>query len=104
MRRSIANASPGNMGFAYTAPEHGADPASPVTRLGLVWRVLASIVLAAIGINAVVQIVLLTARPEPAWVPALGMAVVALLTLAYPAVNLVRWVRAIRQRGQRPAA
>ncbi|WFR67819.1 hypothetical protein P9139_05260 [Curtobacterium flaccumfaciens] len=101
---SIANAAPGTVGFAYTPPDHGADPDQPATRLGLVWRIVASIVLAAVGINAVVQVVRLLVQPDPAWVAALGMAVVALLALAYPAVNLVRWVRAARRRRQRPAA
>lgn len=104
LRRSIANASPGNIGFAYTAPEGGAEPEAPVTRLGLVWRIAASLVLAAVGINAVVQIVRILVQPDAAWVAALGMAVVALLTLAYPVVNVVRWVRAVRRRPQRPAA
>lgn len=104
LRRSIANAGPGNIGFAYTAPEGGAEPEAPATPLGLVWRVAASVVLAAVGINAVVQIVRILVEPEPAWVAVLGMGVVALLTLAYPVVNLVRLVRAVRRRRQRPAA
>lgn len=101
---SIANAAPGNVGFAYAPPDHGADPDPPVTRLGLVWRLVASLVLAAVAVNAVVQIVRIMVQPEPAWVAALGMAVVAMLTLAYPVVNLVRWARAVRRRRQRPAA
>lgn len=104
MRRSIANAAPGNVGFAYSAPEGGAGPEAPVTRLGLAWRIAASIVLAAIGINALVQIVRMMTQTEPAWVAALGMAIVAMLALAYPVVNVVRVVRAVRRRRQRPAA
>lgn len=94
------------MGIPYDAPEHGAGASDvgPLTRTELVWRVVASLVLAALGINAVVQIVRLLARPEAAWVGALGMAVVAILTLAYPVVNVVRWFRATRRSGQRPAA
>ncbi len=103
-RMSIANAAPGSVGFAYTPPDHGADAEAPMTRLGLVWRIFASVVLAAVGVNAVVQIVRITVQSDPAWVAALGMAVVALLTLAYPVVNLVRWVRVVRRRRQRPAA
>ncbi len=100
MRRSIANASPFNFGFAYSAPETGADPERPVTRLGLVWRIVASTGLAAVGINAVVVIIRLLARTEPGWVGALGMAVIAMLALAYPAVNVARLVRSVRRRRQ----
>lgn len=95
MRMSMANASPGNIGFAYSAPEHGAGPDAPVTLRGLVWRIVASAVLAVFGVNAVVQIVRMLAQAEPVWVGALGMTVVAVLTLAYPFVNLVRWVRLV---------
>lgn len=88
---SIANASPGNIGFAYSAPDHGAEPDAPVTRLGLLLRIVASAVLAVIGVNAVVQIVRMLAQAEPVWVGALEMTVVVVLTLDYPFVNLVRW-------------
>jgi len=103
MRRSIANAGPANFGFAYSAPEPGADLEVPVTRLGLVWRIVASLVLAAVGINAVVVLVRLLAQSEPAWIGALGMAVVAMLTLAYPVVNVRRLVRSVRARRRRGA-
>jgi hypothetical protein len=94
------------MGIPYDAPERGAGAsgAEAVTRLGLAWRIVASLVLAAVGINAVVQIVRIAVQPDPAWVAALGMAVVAMLALAYPIVNVVRWVRAARRPRQRPAA
>ncbi|GAA3341147.1 hypothetical protein GCM10017714_23880 [Curtobacterium pusillum] len=94
------------MGIPYDAPGFGAGASDgePVTRLGLVWRAVASLVLAAVGVNAVVQIVRMLAQDAPAWVGALGMAVVAMLALAYPVVNLVRLVRAARRRRQRPAA
>lgn len=100
MRRSIQNANPNVIGFAYSAPEHGPDPEPPVTRLGLAWRITASLVLAAIGVNAIVQIIRLLAATDPNWVGALGMTVVAMLTLAYPAVNIARWLRT--RRRQRP--
>jgi hypothetical protein len=92
------------MGIPYDAPERGAGASEtgPVTPLGLVWRIVASLVLAAVGINAVVQIVRIMVQPDAAWVGALGMAVIAIIALAYPVVNLVRWVRASRR--QRPAA
>ncbi|SDQ22221.1 hypothetical protein SAMN02800687_0919 [Curtobacterium sp. UNCCL20] len=93
------------MGIPYDAPERGAgaSDAGSLTTLGLVWRIVASLVLAALGVNAVVQIVRIMVQPEPLWVAALGMAVLAIVTLAYPIVNVVRWVRATRRR-QRPAA
>lgn len=105
--RNAAGAdSAATMGIPYDAPERGAgaSDAGPLTPLGLAWRIVASLVLAALGINAVVQIVRIAVQPDPAWVAALGMAVVALLALAYPVVNLVRLVRAARRRRQRPAA
>lgn len=83
------------MGIPYDAPERGTGGgvAEPVTRVGLVWRIVASLVLAAVGINAVVRIVLVMVEPDPAWVAALGMAVIAVIALAYPIVNVVRLVR-----------
>lgn len=82
------------MGIPYEAPERGVVAAGePVTRAGLVWRIVASLVLAAVGINAVVRIVLIMVEPDPAWVAALGMAVIAVIALAYPIVNVVRLVR-----------
>ena len=86
------------MGIPYDAPAHGAgaSDAGPVTPLGLTWRIVASIVLAAVGINAVVRIVVIMVQPDALWVAALGMAVIAIVALAYPVVNVVRWVRASR--------
>ena len=103
-RMSIANAAPGTVGFAYTPPDHAAGADAPTTPLGLVWRIVASLVLAAVGINAVAVIVRTMIQPEPAWVAALGMAVVAMLALAYPVVNVLRLVRTARLRRQRPTA
>lgn len=92
------------MGLPYVAPEHGAGASDgrQVTRLGLVWRAVASLVLAAVGINAVVRSIPLwqNANVEPtsgAWVGALALLVLAALALAYPVVNVVRWVRAARR-------
>ncbi|MGN8048281.1 hypothetical protein ACTJKO_01230 [Curtobacterium sp. 22159] len=87
------------MGIPYEAPEHGAGAGAggTVSRLGLAWRIVASLVLAAIGINAVVVIVRTLVQPDAVWVGALGMVVVAMLAFAYPVVNLVRWVRAARR-------
>ncbi|WP_144715401.1 hypothetical protein [Curtobacterium pusillum] len=87
------------MGIPYEAPERGAgaSDAAAVTRLGLAWRIVASLVLAAVGINAVVRIVLILAQPDGAYAGALGMAVIAIIALAYPVVNVVRWVRASRR-------
>lgn len=91
------------MGLPYDAPTAGAgaDGAVPVSRAGLVWRIVASLVLAAIGINAIVRSVPLwqTANVDGAsgaWVGALALLVLAALALAYPIVNVVRWVRAKR--------
>lgn len=97
-------------GIPYDAPERGlAGPSEPVTRAGLAWRIVASLVLAAVGINAVVRSIPLwqSANVDAStgtWVGALALLVLAGLALAYPVVNLVRWVRAARSRRQRPAA
>lgn len=90
------------MGIPYEAPTRGAgvSEATPLSRGGLAWRIVASIVLAGVGVNAVVTMVLLFGQPDSAWVGALGMAAVAMLMLAYPVVNIVRWIRAGR-RGAR---
>lgn len=90
------------VGIPYVAPSRGSgvSEATPLSRAGLAWRIIASIVLAAVGVNAVVTMVLLFGQPDAAWVGALGMAAVAMLTLAYPVVNLVRWIRAVH-RGAR---
>ncbi|MBT2502470.1 hypothetical protein [Curtobacterium sp. ISL-83] len=94
------------MGIPYDAPERGAGASDlvPVTGPGLAWRVIASLVLGAVGVNGLVQIARMLAQPDPAWVGALGMAVIAMIALAYPVVNLVRLGRAVRRRRQRPAA
>lgn len=90
------------MGIPYDAPERGrVVAAEPVTRVGLVWRIVASLVLVAAGVNAVVRSVPLwqTANVDQAsgaWVGALALIVLAGLFFAYPVVNLVRWVRAKR--------
>jgi hypothetical protein len=91
------------MGLPYDAPTAGAGAAEAVSvsRAGLVWRIVASLVLAAIGINAIVRSVPLwqTANVDGAsgaWVGALALLVLAALALAYPIVNVVRWVRAKR--------
>ncbi|MFJ3035231.1 hypothetical protein ACIPC2_12570 [Curtobacterium pusillum] len=91
------------MGIPYDAPTAGAGAveAVSVSRAGLVWRIVASLVLAAIGINAIVRSVPLwqTANVDGAsgaWVGALALLVLAALALAYPIVNVVRWVRAKR--------
>lgn len=91
------------MGIPYDPPERGAGAsvAAPVTRAGFVWRVVASLVLAVLGVNALVRMVplLQNANTDPgsgAWVGALGLLVLAALFLAYPVVNVVRWVRARR--------
>lgn len=93
------------MGLPYDAPTAGAGAgaaeAVPVSRAGLVWRIVASLVLAAVGINAIVRSVPLwqTANVDGAsgaWVGALALLVLAALALAYPIVNVVRWVRAKR--------
>ena len=88
------------VGIPYAAPERGlvSGVSEPVSRSGLVWRIVASIVLAAIGINALVVVGRILAGPADVWAGAIGMAVIALLALAYPVVNLVRWVRAARPR------
>ncbi|MEK6312150.1 MAG: hypothetical protein V4755_15755 [Curtobacterium sp.] len=87
------------MGISYAAPERGrvGGEAEPVSRAGLVWRVVASLVLAAVGINALVVVGRILAGPADVWVGAIGMALVAVLALAYPVVNVVRWVRASRR-------
>jgi len=99
------------MGIPYDAPTAGAgaSEAVPVSRAGLAWRIVASLVLAAVGINAIVRSVPLwqSANVDPAsgaWVGAVALLVLAGLALAYPIVNLVRWVRTARSRRQRPAA
>lgn len=91
------------MGIPYDPPAWGAGAAEDVqlTRRGLVWRIVASLVLAAIGVNALVRMIplLQSANTDPhggAWVPALGLLVLAALFLAYPVLNLVRWVRSRR--------
>jgi hypothetical protein len=93
------------VGIPYTAPTAGAGAGDerPVTTGGLVWRIVASIVLVALGVNALVRAVplLQTANSDPAsaaWVSALALLVIAALFLAYPVVNLVRWVHASRTR------
>lgn len=93
-------------GIPYDAPERGVagGPAGPVSRGALAWRVAASVVLAAVGVNALVVIVRILAGPADVWAGAIGMAVVAVLAFAYPVVNLVRWVRAVRSRRHRPIA
>lgn len=87
------------MGIPYDAPERGlvSGDAEPVSRSGLLWRIVASIVLAAIGINALVVVARILAGPADVWAGAIGMALVAALALAYPVVNVVRWVRASRR-------
>jgi len=99
------------MGLPYDAPTVGAaaSEAAPVSRAGLAWRIIASLVLAAIGINAISRSFPLwqSANVDAStgtWVGALALLVLAGLALAYPIVNLVRWVRAVRSRRQRPAA
>ncbi|WP_439693464.1 hypothetical protein ACRQ4B_04315 [Curtobacterium sp. SP.BCo] len=99
------------MGIPYDAPTAGAaaSDAGPVSRAGLVWRIVASLVLTAVGINAIVRSVPLWQNANVdastgSWVGGLALLVLAGLALAYPIVNLVRWVRAARGRGQRPAA
>jgi len=99
------------MGLPYDAPEHGAGASDgrPATRLVLVWRVVASLVLAAVGVNAVVRSIPLwqSANVDPAsgaWVGALALLVLAGLALAYPVVNVLRLVRTARLRRQRPTA
>ena len=93
------------MGLPYDATTAGAGAGAaevvPVSRAGLVWRIVASLVLAAVGINAIVRSVPLwqTANVDGAsgaWVGALALLVLAALALAYPIVNVVRWVRAKR--------
>ncbi|TDN43846.1 hypothetical protein EDF64_10619 [Curtobacterium flaccumfaciens] len=99
------------MGIPYDAPTAGAGASDsvPVTRAGLAWRIVASLVLAAVGVNAIVRSVPLwqSANVDPtsgAWVGAVALLILAGLALAYPIVNLVRWVRTARSRRQRPAA
>ena len=86
------------MGIPYEPPTRGSGAASPLSRGGLVWHIVASVALAAVGVNAVVTMFVLFGEPDAAWVGGLGMAAVALLTLAYPVVNLVRWMRSLRRR------
>lgn len=93
------------MGIPYEAPTVGAGAAGerPLTSGGLAWRVVASLLLAALGVNALVRTVplLQTANADPqsaAWVGALGLLVLAALALAYPVVNVVRWAHAVRAR------
>ncbi|WP_439689892.1 hypothetical protein ACRQ4C_02035 [Curtobacterium sp. SP.BCp] len=87
------------MGIPYDAPGRGlvSGDVEPVSRSGLAWRVVASLVLAAIGINALVVVVRILAGPADVWAGAIGMALVAALALAYPVVNVVRWVRVSRR-------
>lgn len=86
-------------GIPYDAPERGhvSGEAGPVSRAGLLWRVVASLVLAAVGINALVVVFRILAGPADVWAGAIGMALVAALALAYPVVNVVRWVRVSRR-------
>ncbi len=93
------------MGIPYEAPTAGAAASEqrPVTTGALVWRIVASVVLVALGVNALVRAVplLQTANSDPAsaaWVSALGLLVIAALFLAYPVVNVVRWLHASRSR------
>ena len=104
--RSTSDAGHGlTMGIPYTAPSAGAGATEerPVTTGGLVWRIVASVVLVALGVNALVRAVplLQTANSDPAsaaWVSALGLLVIAALFFAYPVVNVVRWAHARRAR------
>lgn len=91
------------MGLPYDAPTAGAgaSEAAPVSRAGLVWRIVASLVLVAVGINAIVRSVPLwqsanVDASSGAWVGGIALLVLAALALAYPVVNLVRWIRAKR--------
>lgn len=87
------------MGIPYDAPARGlvSGDAEPVSRSGLAWRIVASIVLTVVGTNALVVVGRILAGPADVWAGAIGMALVAVLALAYPVVNVVRWVRASRR-------